>query len=159
MRQHKYRGKRLDNGEWVEGNLITYEDKCYIQKDFVIGIVVYDEVDPATVGEFTSLQDKNGVDIYEGDIVTDGTPAYIEFNDGCFFIVWPHLKTSCSSGRGYLFREIQNIEVVGNIYETPELICQHEFEEWEVKEDPICKKCGKTVGDLDCIPELLGAKV
>jgi hypothetical protein len=67
MREIKFRGIRVDNGEWVIGFLTgsPHEDTCYIlpQYDWETKY----EVEPESVSKYTGLKDKNGVEIYDGD--------------------------------------------------------------------------------------------
>lgn len=66
MREIKFRGKRLDNGEWVDGDLHIRTPFPHIHSEIDYGKV---NIDPHTVGQFTGLHDKNGKEIYEGDVL------------------------------------------------------------------------------------------
>lgn len=129
-RKHIYRGKRLDNGAFVEGDLFYHNGAPYIMlsTDDNYGFD-WVEVHPDTVGEFTGLTDRNGKDIYEGDIVNiDGkyTRYVVYSGEHTAFCAMRYIDKQQSEFTGTLGDGYGNYkrqyEVVGNIYDNPELL-------------------------------------
>jgi uncharacterized phage protein (TIGR01671 family) len=130
MREIRFRGRRVDNGEWVHGSLHTIQGDPYIiAKDtghFSIShgeeifITAYIEaVDPATVGQYTGLHDKAGREIWEGDIVHcrageiyHGISEY----DAVFPVEYGWTQSM------WEMQQCETIEVIGNIHENGDLL-------------------------------------
>jgi uncharacterized phage protein (TIGR01671 family) len=120
--RYLYRGKRIDNGKWVEGDLVhsvyKINDVCVGQYGNEVGM---HEVDPLTVCQCTGLKDKNGRLIFENDIVWDSDErAFYE-------IIW-NQEDMCwnvedADGHKSEFEECygSTIEVNGNRFDNPEL--------------------------------------
>ena len=129
MRDILFRGKRVDNGEWVEGyyagvakNNIILTGRIDITE--TIGAEAF-RIIPETVGQYTGLTDKNGRKIFEGDIVKRYYQSNVLFNVGV--INWDsrsawwacqlYTMNPCFS----LYDENQ-VEIIGNIFDNPELL-------------------------------------
>lgn len=137
LREIKYRGRRVDNGEWIYGNLIG--------NDRIVGDIVdwHDDyfctefwymVNPETIGQFTGLQNCNGTDIYKGDILQFVTFNYDGSDNGVKtgYVDWEE------NAAAYVIREKINdeeahwlylvianddeVEIIGNIFQHPELL-------------------------------------
>lgn len=160
MRKIKFRGKRADNGKWVYGDLLHIAGGCLIyfgsdtdtigpdiERSNPIAVEFFKDeiavVDPDTVGEFTGMLDKNGKEIYEGDILKGHTnkwkleskPAPHEFVG---YVRW---ESQCDVGLQWVLTSLDSMGssplnwyvhccaidystgvIIGNIHNNPELI-------------------------------------
>ena len=117
MREIRFRGK-TDCGKWVYGYFTLNDDDkaCIIPEADPSGF--WREVDPATIGQSTGLKDKNGQEIYEGDIYD----APHDFGPGGFSIRRGVVVWDNESGYNWHYWKVADLEVIGNIYENPELL-------------------------------------
>lgn len=144
----KFRGKRLDNEDWVHGDLLQIAGGCVIYHgsqtdstlientpnlDVELAVELYmDEVSPVypeTVGQFTGLFDKNGKEIYDGDILgtSDKVIGYVKggVRAYCYDVIY--IKHSAGEKRWPLYSTIvddypDKLEVISNVYDNPELL-------------------------------------
>lgn len=127
MRDITFCGKTLDGGKWIYGDLRQYNPGCAGIHARNIGHTI--KVDPNTVGQYTGMTDKNGKQIFEGDVIK----AKIEGGNHSGF-EWKHMRVGFTQGTFCLidgtggmfcalgaFASSVTLEVVGNIHDTPEL--------------------------------------
>ena len=136
-----FRGKGKYSGEWIYG--IVYckqtawkrEKTAYYNGMFITTGIHYIsgkageneeleeyEVIPETVGQYTGLTDKNGKKIFEGDIVKVSNKFidYVVFDCGCFNMERQVMNYE------FTYQDFKNIEVIGNIYDNPELLKEND---------------------------------
>lgn len=118
----KFKAKRLDNGKWVEGDLIhkeTYVCIGYLSSE-IHNITRVQRVDPSTVCQFTGLKDCEGKEIWEGDILEGESKSEVVYTKGTFtisFIVYN--KRVFSYPLCYYIKEDGTVDgkVIGNKFD------------------------------------------
>lgn len=135
-RQVLFRGKQKDDGKWLQGfYAIQSNHACYQSElkytsfilkdefmDWGLGGLAEYEVIPESVGQFTGLTDKNGNKIFEGDIVKCLSLENGYVNKEVYYAEDRARFVLGSLGSDYDFEEYINVEVIGNIYDNPELL-------------------------------------
>ena len=130
-REILFRGKRK-NGRWVYGSLVVSENiKPAIYYEEGKGLVKrldWCYVNPDTIGQYTGLKDKNGVKIFEGDILdytlfdTFGEDhqykGVVKWIDDCFICD----NSDGFNGFAWVINQSLELEVIGNITDNPELL-------------------------------------
>jgi uncharacterized phage protein (TIGR01671 family) len=131
-REILFRGKRVDNGEFIEG--------CYFKrwtgaryKHYIIDGLIEYEVIPETVGQFTGIYDKNGNKIFDGDVVLATLRDFNIVNEKCRVIFHNGsfgVQYGFSTDYFKSFAAWDEIEVIGNIHDNPELCAEINSFRW-----------------------------
>lgn len=133
MREILFRGKRKDCNEWEIGDYSKYHHSYGIISHYINGFEY--EVYPETVGQYTGINDKNGNRVFEGDIVAldervkmlfninDGV-GVVDYRGGEFYVKTFFVKSTTIDTLNALitYDDILRGEVIGNIYDNPELL-------------------------------------
>lgn len=130
MREIKFRGKALDSGEWAYGSLLLADDKAYIHPiqngldfddiDFGYGFI---KIVPETASQFTGTRDKNGKEIYEGDMAKFTGRFMNQAFSIMFDIVSARFIGWCEEDKQVISPQFFGAcEVIGNIHENPKLL-------------------------------------
>ena len=125
MRIIKFRGKRLENGEWLYGDL-RHDNAggCYVYPIESENLFKENKVNPDTVGQYTGLIDKNGKEIYEGDVlanVNQPNKCIVKWNRHLaqFQGTWANMPITAADIYSMVLLDYR---VIGNIHDNPELL-------------------------------------
>ncbi len=119
MREILFRGKRIDNGKWVEGYLFKIWECAYILWGTTNDVPNMIEVDANTICQYTGLTDKNGNKIWENDIISypqihaKGNVAFVEDT----FVLFDEYD-----GKQYINGMWNKFKVIGNVFDNADLV-------------------------------------
>jgi len=124
----KFRGKRIDNGEWVYGDLYHYEKFAQICVHYDDETDDLFQVVPDTVGQFTGLVDKNGKEIFEGDIVSFYPDEFWKQYRSVVVYKEERCRFELKCGEKFMHNVLHNhlsmvdVVVIGNIFDDKQLL-------------------------------------
>lgn len=123
MREIKFRGFSIYSNKWYYGSLVNPGEGYYILEHVENNTYKYDKVDKDSIGQYTGLKDKDGKEIYEGDILefSKGGIMYVEWDDDfkIFVLTDPRINLKNGSiGNWY----VEKTKIIGNIFENKELL-------------------------------------
>lgn len=136
MREILFKAKRIDNGEWVEGCIVIDQSRLdrfkYRIQPIESGVLYAHPIDPDTLCQYTGLTDKNGKKIWENDILKCKKYIGGNFVDYCIEVGYVEMKHGAFGlhrikNDAYYrpfkdWLEDYEYEVVGNIFDNPELL-------------------------------------
>lgn len=130
LREIKFRGISTDEKVWIYGNLLISQNPRHNFETLIIPqekCNSYMAIIPSTVGQYTGLKDRQGVEIYEGDVLDYDNGIGIKgivkwYKDGFAIRI---LGAGDASNKS-LYQSTEDIEVIGNIHENPELLKEGE---------------------------------
>jgi uncharacterized phage protein (TIGR01671 family) len=130
MREILFRGKRIEDKEWVYGTYMAHDRDGHtiFNQNLGDGTLQGFEVIPETVGQYAELKDKNGVKIFEGDVVRylnsiESGNGVVIFDTCAFLFNWIDIDETDSLLR--YFQCSKELEIIGNIHEIPAVLNEY----------------------------------